>query len=72
MKMVTVEDAFRFLGNGGPESELAVNQRKIAQVFAIAFAAIFFLIVAHDSRVPKDVEGVEEWIAAPEQELIEL
>jgi len=72
VNVVTVEQPFASLRNERVKPGLAVDQRQIAQVFAISESAVLLIIVGLSVFIPEDVEGIEQGLGASEQKIAEL
>jgi hypothetical protein len=63
-------DAFKIVTAGKPE--LAINQRKIAEVLAIAEPAPLLFIVRPRVLIPQQIEGIENGVGTAEQQIAKL
>jgi hypothetical protein len=70
--MVAVEESFTSLGHNAPKADLAVDQRQITYVLAVAEPAPLLLVVRPGVLVPKHVERIEERLITSEQQVAEL
>jgi hypothetical protein len=58
--------------HNGMKPQLAVDQRQVAEVFAVAEPAHLLLIIRLCVLVPKDVEGAEQRLGGSEKQVAEL
>src|SRR5579864_8667681 len=72
LDVIAVEESFASVGHNGPKAELAVDQREITYVLAVAEPAALLLIIRPGMLVPKQIERIEERLSTPEQQVAEL
>ena len=70
--VVTVEETFACFGHNSAKPKLAVNQREIPNILAVAEPAHLFLIIRLRVFVPENVECIEERFGTTEHEISEL
>ena len=70
--MVAIEQPLASLGDYCTKPELAVDQRQVAHVLAVAESAPLLLVIRPCVLVPEQIEGVKQRLASPEQQVAEL
>jgi hypothetical protein len=72
VNVIAVKKSFAALRHHGMMPELAVNERQVPKVFAIAESAVLLLVIRLRVLIPEYVEGDEARLCASEQKIAEL